>query len=74
MDDLNEETFVNALAQIKNWNRIVPSPSHLIVTPQGLAYQAKRFKEGELTEADMRAANLPDWLIEQVKLAAKDLS
>lgn len=45
----------------------------LLVTEAGIALQARRIRDGDLTEAQMREAQIPEWLIEEVKGLASEM-
>jgi hypothetical protein len=68
MTDLNEKSLEEALAQIGSWppQKLVG----LVVTESGIDYQAARLASGELTEDDLRKANLPEDLIAETKRRA----
>ena len=70
--DLNEQSLLDALAEIRKWKPHL-RPSHLIVTEAGIAWQARSYKEGIITEADMKAVGVPLALIEEVKRIAAEL-
>ena len=70
--DLNEQSLLDALAEVRNW-KPCPRPSCLIISEAGIAWQARNFKDGIITEADMKAVDVPLALIEEVKRIAAEL-
>ena len=70
--DLNEQALLDALAEIRNWKTRL-QPRQMIVSEAGIAMQARNFKEGIITEADMKAVGVPLALIEEVKRIVVEL-
>ena len=70
--DLNEQALLDAVAEVRNW-KPCPQPPHLIISEAGIAWQARNFKDGIITEAHMKAVGVPLALIEEVKRIAAEL-
>jgi len=65
--DLNEQTLLEALINIRGAQESelsAPRMDRLIATEAGIALQARRLLDGDLTVAGMRAAGVPDDLIQ----------
>jgi len=71
-NDLTEEALVDAITKIRNCKPKL-EPRRLFVSDEGIARQARNYKNGIITEADMRAADVPQDLIDEVKRIAKEI-
>ena len=62
--DLTEQTLIDAIRAIKA--QPSPDPHRLVVTDEGIALQARRYYDGELTVLDMINAGVPTDVITAV--------
>ena len=72
MTDLTEQTLLDAIRAIKAQPSI-NDPHQLVVTDAGIALQARRYYDGELTVLDMVKAGVPTDVIAAVIETANEM-
>ena len=61
MAEFSEQLLRDTLRRIKATDRIVPT--HLVVTEQGIDYQARRIADGEISLEQLQDAGVPEDII-----------
>ena len=69
--DLTEQTLLDAIRAIKAQPSL--DPHQLVVTDAGIALQARRYYDGELTVLDMINAGVPTDVITAVIATANEM-
>jgi hypothetical protein len=74
MNDLNEQSLLDVLTKSRSLDTIELRKPCLIISEKELIWQAMNYRDGVITEADMKSIGVPQEAIDIVKDLAREMT